>query len=112
MRRFIPILPLLALVLLLSAPRPATACPTCNAGVAADSDKQDESDGANLALAYNVSVYLLVGMPYFLLGTVSFLVYRGFKDKARVEQLSAGQPRPADGGSDDVLSNQSPGIRP
>ena len=31
------------------------------------------------ARAYNNSIYLMVGMPYLLLGTVGFLIYRGHK---------------------------------
>jgi hypothetical protein len=110
MNRSVLLLPLLALALLVCLPVPASACPTCSEGVAADGD--DDSDGSALAMAYNLSVYLLVGMPYFLLGTVSFLVYRGRKDKARADQLVAGPPQPADGGHDHVLSPESPGLRP
>lgn len=31
----------------------------------------------------------MVAMPYLLLGTVGFLVYRGLKQKAKAEQLAA-----------------------
>jgi hypothetical protein len=34
------------------------------------------------ARAYNNSIYLMVGMPYLLLGGVGYLVYRGVKQKA------------------------------
>lgn len=34
------------------------------------------------ARAYNNSIYLMVAMPYLLLGTVGFLIYRGFKKNA------------------------------
>jgi hypothetical protein len=39
--------------------------------------------------AYNYSIYLMVSMPYLLLGTVGFLVYRGLKQKAKAEQHAA-----------------------
>ena len=81
---------LLTLALLGGLPQPAAACPTCRDAVAADGDG-DESDGSALAWAYNMSIYLMVGVPYFLLGTVGLFVYRGLKDKARAEQL-AGPP--------------------
>ncbi len=31
------------------------------------------------ARAYNQSIYLMVAMPYGLLGIISFLVYRGYR---------------------------------
>ena len=34
------------------------------------------------ARAYNNSIYLMAFMPYFLLGTVGFLIYRGHKKNA------------------------------
>jgi hypothetical protein len=112
MARSFLLIPLFTLALLVIHPREAQACPACRDGVAADSDNDEATDGARLALAYNASIYLLVGMPYFLLGTVSFLVYRGLKQKARAEHLAAEEPRPADGGLDDVQLTQSPGICP
>ena len=33
------------------------------------------------ARAYNQSIYLMVGMPYLLLATVGFLVYRGLRKR-------------------------------
>ncbi len=48
----------------------------------------------------------MVGMPYLLLGTVGFLVYRGLKQKARAEQLSAGLA-PAGGEGDRSCSDPS-----
>ena len=50
----------------------------------------DENDPFKEAQAYNYSIYLMVGMPYLLLGTVGFMVYRGLKQKALAEQASAG----------------------
>jgi hypothetical protein len=68
----------LALVLSLSSvlgvPGLLRACPSCQEAVPAVSD--DEGDPARLARGYNHSIYLMAGMPYFLLGTVGFLVYR------------------------------------
>ena len=37
------------------------------------------------ARAYNHAIYLMVGMPYLLLGTVGFLIYRAFKQKAAAD---------------------------
>jgi hypothetical protein len=40
--------------------------------------------------AYNQSIYLMAGMPYLLLGSVGFLVYRAHRQKARMDQWHAG----------------------
>ena len=34
------------------------------------------------ARAYNNSIYLMVAMPYLLLGTVGFMIYRSYKRNA------------------------------
>jgi hypothetical protein len=43
-------------------------------------------DQARVARAYNHSIYLMVGMPYLLLGVVGFLVYRGLRQRALAER--------------------------
>ena len=47
------------------------------------SSGSDDDDPLQEARAYSNSVYLMVGVPYFLLGAFSFVVYRGFKQKSR-----------------------------
>jgi hypothetical protein len=42
---------------------------------AEESDQQREAEG------YNYSIYLMVGMPYLLLGAVGLFVYRGMHRK-------------------------------
>jgi hypothetical protein len=42
-----------------------------------------------MARAYNQSIYLMVGMPYLLLGTVGFLVYRGLRQRALAERRNS-----------------------
>ena len=44
------------------------------------------------AEGYNNSIYLMVAMPYTLLAGVGFLVYRGLRRKARMEQMAALPP--------------------
>ena len=58
------------------------------------------------ARAYNRSIYLMVGMPYLLLGTFGYLIYRGLRQKALAEQQAApaGQP---DGQGDRSCSPRS-----
>ena len=41
----------------------------------------EDVDPAALARAYNHSIYLMVGMPYVLLGALGFLVYRGLRQR-------------------------------
>jgi hypothetical protein len=43
------------------------------------SSSSEDDDPLREARAYNRSIYLMVAMPYLLLGTVGFLIYRGIK---------------------------------
>jgi hypothetical protein len=43
------------------------------------SSSSEDDDPLREARAYNQSIYFMVGMPYLLLGTVGFMVYRGIK---------------------------------
>ena len=43
------------------------------------SSGSEAGDPLQEARAYNSSIYLMVSMPYLLLGAVGFLVYRGYK---------------------------------
>lgn len=63
----------------------------------ANASGAEEEDQSRVARAYNNSIYLMAGMPYLLLSGVGFLVYRGLKQKARLEQAAAaGQDGPGD----------------
>jgi hypothetical protein len=48
--------------------------------VAAASGPEDD-DPFQEAKAYNASIYLMVSMPYFLLGSVGLLIYRAHRRK-------------------------------
>jgi hypothetical protein len=43
------------------------------------SSSSEGDDPLREARAYNDSIYLMVAAPYVLLGTVGFMIYRGFK---------------------------------
>lgn len=43
------------------------------------SSSSEDDDPLREARAYNRSIYVMVAMPYLLLGTVGFLIYRGIK---------------------------------
>jgi hypothetical protein len=66
------------------------------------SSSSGDEDPLREARAYNRSIYLMVAMPYLLLGTVGFLVYRGIKaaqkTQARLlsETLEESDNRPVD----------------
>jgi hypothetical protein len=66
---------LLGLWVLFLVPQIARACPSCAEAVPQTSGAEEE-DLVRLGRAYNNSIYLMVGMPYFLLGTVGYLIYR------------------------------------
>jgi len=50
----------------------------------------------------------MVAMPYLLLGTVGFLVYRGLKQKALAEQHAAGVAQAGGEGNQSCLSHGEP----
>ena len=50
-----------------------------------NSSGAEEDDASREARAYNQSIYLMVGMPYLLLGVFGVLVYRGRKQKPLTE---------------------------
>jgi hypothetical protein len=41
----------------------------------------EDSDPLREARAYNQSIYIMVAMPYLLLGTVGLLIYRAVHNK-------------------------------
>ncbi len=56
-----------------------------------NSSGAEEEDQYREARAYNNSIYLMVGMPYLLLGVFGFKIYLGLKQKAQAESRAAGQ---------------------
>ncbi len=56
---------------------------------ASSGSEEYDTDPAREASAYNQSIYLMVGMPYLLLGAFGFYVYRGLK-KNRAARAAAG----------------------
>ena len=96
----------LAAALSLFAAPPAPACPNCKEAAASAIDEGD--DPYREARAYNQSIYLMVSMPYLLLGGVGFMVYRGFKKQQSLVEQAAGRAPHADGGKDPACSPPSP----
>jgi hypothetical protein len=56
-----------------------------------NSSGAEDDDQYREARAYNQSIYLMVGMPYLLLGVLGFKVYRGLKQKALAESRAAAE---------------------
>jgi hypothetical protein len=55
----------------------------------------EDEDPVRLSRAYNNSIYLMVGMPYLLLGVVGFLIYRGVRQRDRMQRAAADAARPS-----------------
>ncbi len=66
----------LTLLAVLALAVPAAACPSCREALAAGAD---EDDPLREARAYNHSIYLMLGMPYLLLGVGAGLIYRSYR---------------------------------
>ena len=60
---------------------------------ASSGSEEYDTDPVREASAYNNSIYLMVGMPYLLLGAFGFYVYRGLK-KNRAARAAARGPGP------------------
>ena len=54
---------------------------------AATSGSEDD-DPLREARWYNRSIYLMIAMPYFLLGSVGFLIYRGVRKNHEYRQAA------------------------
>ena len=72
------------------------ACPMCREAVSKTSSAE-ENDQYREAQAYNNSIYLMVGMPYLMLGGLGFAVCRHLRQCARLEasllaKLEGGSP--------------------
>lgn len=68
---------LMFVALMLLAPATVSACPLCKEAIGASQGPEDEPN--NEPAAYNQSIYLMVSVPYLLLGTVGFLIVRGVR---------------------------------
>lgn len=67
----------LAATLLLVQPAALWACPSCQEAPAAEGAEDDSSPGNGQA--YNYSIYVMVGVPYFCLTVLGVLLYRGLR---------------------------------
>ena len=70
-------------------------------------DPGAEKDPFLEARAYNYSIYVMVAMPYMLLGGIGFMIWRAVRQKDRSLQLPG--PGPAGAGGQDSCLDPSPG---
>lgn len=71
-----------ALAFVLALPGAGSACPLCKEAISSSDGGEEGEEINHLPAAYNRSIYLMVSVPYILLGSVGFLVYRGCKKNA------------------------------
>jgi hypothetical protein len=79
MTRIKLLLTVLAILTVLAWPLGAQACPSCAEAPGAMGGGEDEEQSINNPAAYNLSIYVMVGVPYTCLAVLGFLVYRGMK---------------------------------
>jgi len=60
---------------------PAMACPNCKDALASSGENGDDSQRE--AWAYNLSIYVMLAVPYTLLGTGCFIGYRMYRSANR-----------------------------
>jgi hypothetical protein len=70
---------------------PLQACPLCKEAIS--SPGTDDEEINNLPAAYNTSIYMMVGVPYLLLGGMSYFIYCGCRRNAAfLESQSSASP--------------------
>ena len=96
----------LALTLLFGLHSSLAACPLCKDAISSPGTEGEEIN--NAPTAYNASIYLMAGMPYLLLGSVGFLIYRGCQKNAvsRQEGPAPAAPGPESDGLDGAFSEK------
>jgi len=105
MRWYLKLVAILVLFTLLGVPRAVRACPSCGAAIP-ETSGAEEDDRISEAQAYNHSIYLMVSMPYVLLGAVGFMVYRNLRQQAAAEP-QADMSEHADGAEGSPCSTPS-----
>ena len=78
---FRPFAIFLVLAGFLAGPMSLSACPLCKEAISSGGTGEEEEIN-NAPAAYNQSILLMIGVPYFLLGGVGLLIYRGCSKNA------------------------------
>jgi hypothetical protein len=77
---------LIALAMLMAAAPGAESCPLCKEAIPEASEGQNDYDPVRQSLAYNYSIYFMLGVPFALAGTMGLFIYRQCR---RVERHTA-----------------------
>jgi hypothetical protein len=98
----------LLMILALAAPAAVHACPSCAEAPAAMGGGEDEQQSINNPKAYNLSIYIMVAVPYTCLSVLGVCVYRGMKKneafrRAREALEESGQAAAGSMSADQVL---------
>lgn len=72
----------IVLALHLVVPAASLACPNCKEAITAAGDEAD-NDPLREARAYNNSIYVMLAVPYALLGSMGFAGYRMYRSGQR-----------------------------
>ncbi len=92
--RFILALAFIALTFV--APMTVCACPLCAEAIANSNATEPDDDKDNFPAAMNQSIYLMLAVPYSMLGIVGFMIYRGVKkNEAFRQSLDENDPDPS-----------------
>lgn len=70
---------IICLSILVFAPLSVRACPLCADAIASANANSSEEEIDHFPAAMNQSIYLMLGVPYSVLGIVGFCIYRGVK---------------------------------
>jgi len=92
---------------LLLSPCLLSACPSC-ADAVPDTSGAEALDQEREARAYNHSIYLMVGMPYLLLGGLGLMIYRGYRRQAKELAQRTALAGPDNGGNGHVSLPPNP----
>lgn len=106
MKRLILLGGILTLVVLLGRVEPVAACPLCKEAIE-NADDESGNDPLREARAWNHSIYLMVSMPYLLLGGLGLMIYREHRKKVQAGQQASAGGRGTGGGEDFSCSRQS-----
>jgi hypothetical protein len=98
MNRFLVFVSSLTVAAGLLSPSLVRACPNCQEAIASSADAS--SDPAREPRAYNHSIYLMAGMPYLLLGLLSFKIYQNIrKSDVKMQAMAEALEDPSEVGT-------------
>jgi hypothetical protein len=98
----------LLVVLALALPATVQACPSCAEAPGAMGGGEDEEQSINNPEAYNQSIYVMVGVPYFCLAVLGVCVYRGMKKNEAFRRAHEAQEVFGHAATEPPMADQAP----